>query len=175
MKKCIPVLFVLCLFLFSCASGPTDQQKWGYEKDAIILHIKADPKLNFKDKKAHALMVCVYQLMSPNAFNQLAGSRDGLYKLLECSVFDPASIAVTKQIVVNPGKDMDLKLDRAEGARFVALVAGYYASIDKEKITRIYQIPEVSRGWFKSGTKPGKLEETLVLGPVKIQKTTEGN
>ena len=75
MKKHIPVLFVLCAFLFSCASGPADQQKWGYEKDAVILHLQADPKLNFKDKKAHALMLCVYQLMSPNAFNQLAGSQ----------------------------------------------------------------------------------------------------
>lgn len=171
MKKCIPVLFILCAFLFSCASAPT---QWGYEKDAVILHIKADPKLNYKDKKAHALMLCVYQLMSPNAFNQLTGSREGRYQLLECSVFDPASVAAAKQVVVNPGKNMDIKLDRAEGVKYVALVAGYYASIDKDRITALYKVPEVSKGFFSRGTKPGKLEETVVLGSVKIQKTKEG-
>jgi hypothetical protein len=110
--------------------------------------------------------------MSPNAFNQLAGSRGGLYSLLECSVFDPAGVAVSKQIVVSPGKDMDIKLDRAEGAKYVALVAGYY-TIEKEKITRLYKIPEITERsgflWLNKTTRPDKLEISLILAPRQIQ------
>ena len=117
-------------------------------------------------------MICVYQLISPNAFNQLSGSRSGLYSLLECSVFDPTGVAVSKQIVVNPGKDMDIKLDRAEGAKYVALVAGYY-TIEKDKITRLYQIPEITERsgflWLNKTTRPDKLSISLILGPRQIQ------
>jgi type VI secretion system VasD/TssJ family lipoprotein len=172
MARAVFVCFLLAPFLFSCASAPVEPVKWGYEKDAIELHLKADKQLNFKEKKAHALVVCVYQLMSPNAFNQLAGSKNGLYTLLECSVFDPAGVAVSKQIVVNPGKDVNIKLDRAEGAKYVALVAGYYA-IDKDKIIRLYQIPEITERsgflWLRKTTRPDKLDVSLYLAPRQIQ------
>ena len=172
MLRAVLVCFLLAPFIFSCASAPVEPVKLGYEKDAIELHLKADKQLNYKDKKAHALVICVYQLMSPNAFNQMAGSRSGLYSLLECSVFDPAAVAVSKQIVVNPGKDMNIKLDRAEGARYVALVAGYYA-IEKEKITRLYNIPEISERsgflWLKKTTRLDKLDISLILAPRQIQ------
>ena len=172
MVRPVLVCFLFAPFIFSCASAPVEPVKWGYEKDAIELHFKADKQLNYKDKKAHALVICVYQLISPNAFNQLSGSRNGLYSLLECSVFDPAGVAVSKQIVVNPGKDMDMKLDRAEGAKYVALVAGYY-TIDKDKITRLYQIPDVTERsgflWLNKTTRPDKLEISLILGSKQIQ------
>jgi type VI secretion system VasD/TssJ family lipoprotein len=172
MKRAVLVGILLAPFIWSCASAPVEPVKYGYEKDAIELHLKADKQLNYKDKRAHALVICVYQLMSPNAFNQLSGSKNGLYSLLECSVFDPAGVAVSKQIVVNPGKDMDMKLDRAEGAKYVALVAGYY-TIDKDKITRLYQIPEISERsgflWLNKTTRPDKLFISLILGSKQIQ------
>jgi type VI secretion system VasD/TssJ family lipoprotein len=173
MRRTILVCFFLAPFIFSCASAPVEPEKYGYEKDAIELHFKADKQLNFKDKKAHALVVCVYQLISPNAFNQLAGSRNGLYSLLECSVFDPASVAVSRQLVVNPGKDMAVKLDRAEGARYVALVAGYY-TIDKDKIVRLYKIPMVTERhgflWLRKTIKPGILDINLIMASRQIQE-----
>ena len=172
MVRAVLVCFLLAPFIFSCASAPVEPVKYGYEKDAIELHLKADKQLNYKDKKAHALVICVYQLISPNAFNQLSGSRNGLNSLLECSVFDPTGVAVSKLIVVNPGKDMDMKLDRAEGAKYVALVAGYY-TIDKDKITRLYQIPEISERsgflWLNKTIKPDKLQISLILAPRQIQ------
>lgn len=175
MKRTVLVCFLLVPFLWTCASAP-QTVKWEYEKDAIELHLTVDKQLNYKDKKAHALVLCAYQLMSPNAFEQLAGSRDGLYKLLECQVFDPASVAVSKQIVANPGKDMVVKLDRAEGARYMALVAGYYA-LDRTKITRLYKIPEISERsgflWLKKTYKPGPLTINLILGARELQDPTE--
>jgi type VI secretion system VasD/TssJ family lipoprotein len=172
MRRAVLVCLFFVPFFFSCASAPVEPVKYGYEKDAIELHLKADKQLNYKDKKAHALVICVYQLMSPNAFNQLAGNRGGLYSLLECSVFDPAGVAVSKQIVVSPGKDMDIKLDRAEGAKYVALVAGYY-TIEKEKITRLYKIPEITERsgflWLNKATRPDKLDIDLILAPRQLQ------
>jgi len=171
MKRAVLVCMLVVPFLWSCASAP-QTVKWGYEKDAIELHLKSDKQLNYKDKKAHALVVCVYQLMNPNAFSQLAGSRNGLSSLLECGVFDPASVAVSKQIVVTPGKDVDVKLDRAEGARYVAVVAGYY-SIEKDNITRLYSIPEITERsgflWANKTTRPGRLDVRLILAPRQIQ------
>lgn len=162
---------VAAVALSSCASAPKEV-KWEYEKDAIVLNLKSDRNLNLKDKKAHALVICVYQLMSPNAFEQLSGSREGLYRLLECQVFDPASVSVCKQIVANPGKDVHISLDRAEGARYVALVAGYY-TIERSRITRLYRIPEVSERkgflWLRKVTKPGRLTIDLVLGALRLE------
>ncbi|HVN72014.1 MAG TPA: type VI secretion system lipoprotein TssJ [Desulfomonilia bacterium] len=172
MSRAALIWFFLAPFIFSCASAPVEPVKYGYEKDAIELDLKVDKQLNYKDKKAHTLVLCVYQLISPNAFNQLSGSRDGLYSLLECGVFDPGSVAVSRQIVVNPGKELKVKLDRAEGARYVALVAGYYA-IDKDKIVRLYQVPEISERygflWLHKRTRPDRLEVNLVLGPRQLQ------
>jgi type VI secretion system VasD/TssJ family lipoprotein len=172
MRRAVLMCFFCAPFIFSCASAPVEPVKYGYEKDAIELHLKVDKQLNYKDKKAHALVICVYQLISPNAFNQLAGSRNGLNSLLECSVFDPAGVAVSKQIFVSPGKDLNIKLDRAEGARYVALVAGYY-TIEKEKITRLYKIPEITQRsgflWLNKTTMPDKLEISLILASRQIQ------
>ena len=173
MKKAVFFCLILVPFICTCATTPSQPPtaKWEYEKDAITLTLKTDKQLNLKDRKPHTLVVCVYQLKSPNAFSQLAGDRSGLYKLLECQVFDP-SVAVSKQIIVNPGKDVNTKLDRAEGATYVAIVAGYY-SIEKEKIVRIYKIPEVKeKKWLIMSSKtpkPGKLDINLILDPLQLQ------
>jgi len=172
MVRAVLVCFLIAPFIFSCASAPVEPVKYGYEKDAIELHLKSDKQLNYKDKKAHALVICLYQLINPNAFSQLSDSHDGLYKLLECSVFDQASVAVSRQLVVNPGKDVEVKIDRAEGAKYVALVAGYY-TIDKTKIIKLYQVPEItSRSgflWLNKTTKPDKLDIRLTLGSRQLQ------
>jgi len=173
MKKMLWLCCVLFFFVCSCAtpsakSGTAAQ--WEYEKDAITLNLKADKLLNLKDRKPHSLALCVYQLKNPNAFTQLAGDRGGIYQLLQCQIFDP-SVAVSKQLFVTPGKDVNTSLDRAEGARYVAVVAGYYG-VDKDKIVRLYKIPEITKrkGLLLTKTvKPGKLAIILTLGALQIQ------
>jgi len=167
------VLFCSMLIFCSCATtstetAPADQLV--YEKDAIALNLKVDKQLNLKNRKPHSLAICVYQLKSPNAFNQLAGDRNGIYQLLQCQIFDP-SIAISKQIFATPGKDIKTALDRAEGASYVAIVAGYY-NIEKDKIIRLYKIPTIieHKGIFLTRTvRPGKLDITLTLGALQLQ------
>ncbi len=172
MRQYLNTLFFLTIIslTYSCASQPLPPPQWQYEKDAIKLDLKADPKLNLEEGTPHTLLVCVYQLKDPNAFNQLAGDNDGIYKLLECNLFD-ASVATAKRIIVRPGQDSALVLDRAEGAKYVAAVAGYY-TLQKDRMIRLFKIPVVAekKGFIKQkkNQKPGPLNIELTLGPQQI-------
>ncbi len=174
MKKTI-LLFLSVFFMLalsSCAKKELPPPQWGYEKDAVKLQIIADPMLNLDNGKAHTLYICIYQLKDPNGFNQLSGDQSGLYKLLDCKLFD-AGVASSKRLIVNPGKDSTLVMDRAENAKYIAVVAGYYR-IEKERITRLVKIPVVveEKGFISKSTKqkPGLLDITLVLGPEQIDE-----
>ena len=71
------------LLISACSSTPRATTNipppWSYEKNAINLHIKADPRLNLFNKAPHTLLLCIYHLRDPNSFNQLQDERDGLH------------------------------------------------------------------------------------------------
>ena len=167
---------VLPLLLASCAGGSSSGGGAGggsgsgvyeYEKDAISLHLKGDPKLNLFERKPHTLLVCVYQLRDPNALNQVLQDAEDVSKLLECARFD-SSIVNAKKIILQPGKEITESLDRAEGARYIGIVAGYY-NLDKQRASRIIPVP-VS-GIF--GKKASKMNLDVFLGPDEIQGVKE--
>ncbi len=157
--------------MWSCAPKQLPAPEFGYEEDAIKIHVKADPQLNLSDGKPHTLLACIYQLKDPNAFNQLAGDQDGLYRLLECSLFD-ASVVGAKKLIVQPGQNTTFNLDRAQGTAYVGVAAGYYL-IERERIVRLYEIPVViEKKGIVRRTKRQKLETLeidLKLGPQQIQ------
>ncbi len=157
----------LPLLLASCAGGSSSgggsaAGAYGYEKDAISLHLKGDPKLNLFDRRPHTLLVCVYQLRDPNALNQVLQDAEDVTKLLECGRFDP-SIVNARKIILQPGKEISEALDRAEGARYIGIVAGYY-NLDKQRASRIIPVP-VS-GLF--GKKASRMNLDIFLGPEEI-------
>ena len=130
--------------------------------------MKADPKLNIFKGDPHTLLVCVYHLRDPNAFNQQADERDGISTLLECGKFD-GSVSAVKRFVVQPGQELSESLDRAEGAKYVGIVAGYY-NAKKEAVLRLYPVPVVVEtvGSSRSRSKvsrPAHLAIDLKLGP----------
>ncbi len=167
--SCILLFSSMTLFMLSCAS--TSPARWDYEEKAINLNFEVEKKLNVRDNTSHTLSVCVFQLREPNAFKQLAEDTDGLYKLLECGTFDP-SVASARRVIVNPGKSQKVVLDRAEGAKFVGIVAGYY-NIDRKKIVRFYRIPKEKRGLFSKTMVPMPLNATIKLGPKQITSAQE--
>ncbi|MBN1932236.1 MAG: type VI secretion system lipoprotein TssJ [Desulfobacterales bacterium] len=175
-EQCLMMLiFTIWVWGFACASRPIAPPEWRYEKDAIHLQFRPDSQLNIYEGMPHTLHACVYQLRDPNAFNQLADDNDGLYKLLECSLFD-ASVSSCKRVTLNPGQDLTVDLDRAEGAKYVAIVAGYY-SFEKERMVRLFDIPVIieKKGWLKRTqiSKPGPLQIEIILGPQQIYKSEE--
>lgn len=175
MKRLLILLTAGSLFwLTACAAKQLPPPQWGYEKEAIRMHIKADSKLNLDEGEAHTLLLCAYQLSDPNTFNQLSNDQDGLYKLLECGLFGNGA-AASKRLILQPGQDINLTLDRAEGARYVAVVAGYYL-LEKDRMVRMVEIPEIveKKGVIrvKKTRKPAHLGVDLVLGPQQITTVT---
>ena len=167
----ITLLTALLLGLHSCTTLPTDPPKWKFQKNAIILNLKADNKLNVEKGKSYSLYLVVYQLKNPNAFNQLAKDRGGRSKLLESDSFD-SSVAEVKNIVIYPGSDVTHRLDRAEGAKWVGIVAGYRA-ISREDNVRLFEIPvdKKEEGFFFQRTNKlsGLLNVKLKFGPRQIE------
>jgi type VI secretion system VasD/TssJ family lipoprotein len=147
--------------LSGCASSPSPQMMQpAFQQQAIKLNLKADARLNLYQNSPHTLLVCVYQLIDPNGFNQLADEPSGLAKLMECGRFDP-SVASAKRLVIQPGSEVREVVDRAEGAKYLALAAGYYL-VQKSKPFRLYRLP----------VPAGKGETFTIdtyLGPQSIQ------
>jgi type VI secretion system VasD/TssJ family lipoprotein len=167
----LPLFIPLIFLLISCASKPSVvlPPEWGYEKGAIQLRLKADPQLNLYSGSPHTLLLCIYHLRDPNAFNQLADEKDGIPKLLECGRFDP-SVTYVKRVVVQPGQEVRESMDRAEGAKYVGIAAGYY-QLQKERAVRFFQIPVVQE---KKGStlvsKPSVLTIDLLLGAQEMSE-----
>jgi type VI secretion system VasD/TssJ family lipoprotein len=133
-------------------------------------YIKADGKLNLDEGEAHTLLLCAYQLSDPNTFNQLSNDEDGLYKLLECSLFGNGA-AAAKRMIIQPGQDINMTLDRAEGARYVAFVAGYYI-LEKDRMVKMVDHSRIveKKGLIKKSKtrKPAPMKIDLILGPQQI-------
>jgi type VI secretion system VasD/TssJ family lipoprotein len=159
----VHVSLLLCLVAaISSCSSVTRTPEYTYQREAVTITLRADPRLNLYQGIPHTLVACTYQLKDPNAFNQLVDERDGLSKLLECGRFD-ASVAYAKRSVVQPGQEIRESLDRAEGAKYVSVVAGYY-NLQKWNVVRLFQIPV---GTLSS--KPQNVNIELYLGPQAIQ------
>lgn len=140
MKNFKIVLILAGVFLLvSCSVLKVTDPEWAPQKEGITLHLKADNKLNEKNGKAYTLYLVVYQLTSPNSFNQIADSSNGMQKLLSSKIFDE-SVSSVKSLVIYPGTDVTHKIDRAKGTQYVAITAGYMNMV-KERMVRVYEVP----------------------------------
>jgi predicted component of type VI protein secretion system len=106
------------------ASSP-EQMKWTYQINAISFKLGVDKNLNQYDGAAHTLLLCFYQLSNLSKFNELAGTSTGVEKMLNCTSFDH-SVTQVKREFVQPGQNSTIVMDRAEGTKFIGVVAGYY-------------------------------------------------
>jgi type VI secretion system VasD/TssJ family lipoprotein len=152
-------IIACCLALSSCASAPV----WKYEKDAVSLSYKSDSQLNSFQGNPHTLVLCLYQLRDPNAFNQLIEDEEGLSKLLECGKFDQA-VTSSKRLFIYPATEKTETLDRAEGTKYVGIVAGYYM-LQKERAVRFYTVPV---SFFLNN--PSSLQMGIYFGQQEIQE-----
>lgn len=160
--KLLSLLSISCVLficsscsMFSSGKGMDVPSPKEFKRGGVTLNINADPQLNRYKNTSHTLLVCIYQLKDPNAFNQLADDPNSISKLMECGKFD-SSIAYSKRLVVQPGQSVIEKLDTAEGSRFMGIVAGYYKT-GSEKVTHLAPLSS------KSSTSVG-----LELGPNEI-------
>lgn len=140
---------VLLLSLAGCAQKPVGPPPADYAQDALRLHFDASPDLNAFSGRAHALVMCVYQLSNPQAFEDKLQEPSGPNRLLACGRFDP-SVTARKRVIVQPGTTKDVVLDRVQGTRYVGIIAGYYQrrNNDYYKVVAI-PVKMKSAGFFK--------------------------
>lgn len=172
MKKGAYILSIIILpvFILACAHQPPPVPKYTYEPEAIRLQIQADANLNLHEGKPHTLMICIYQLKRNTGFNYLSEEIDGRYKLLECQPFDN-TVASAKRLIIHPGDGLNLLMDRMEGARHLAIVAGYFL-LQKKRMVRVVHFPVVTekQGFMGSTTtsRIGKLNLKAIFGDQQI-------
>ncbi len=124
-------------------------------------------------------MLKIFQLKDSAHFKDLAQTRAGFIRLLQFSgqpnyLGDgQTDILSYKQLIVRPGEEKIIYLDRAEGAKWVGIVAGYYR-INLLQSYKVFKIPLIYRKEgliFKKQTVTiGELFINLILGPSGLQK-----
>ena len=170
----------LLLMLAACSTTPTDlvveEQEWVYEVRAINLVIKAAADVNSVSGRPHSIALGLFQLNDPNTFSGLSVTREGAVELLQKGKIDD-SIVNFQLITVRPGEQKNVSISRAQTARYIGLVAGYYKLNPKTDI-KIFPIPvhPVKRGLVEAALAmtaliedeakaiPGKLNVFIDLG-----------
>lgn len=164
-------IFFLIIACHSC-SPSVKQPRWDFEREAVKIHVRADQQLNMYNGQAHTLYICIYQLTSENDLEQLARDTEGIYKLLECGLFDD-SVRSAESRVIHAGERSTLILDRAEDARHLAVVAGYSAGLTRDRVVRRHRFQSAKHleSYFKQHFRctPCELNIELSLGPRQIE------
>ncbi|MFA9460259.1 type VI secretion system lipoprotein TssJ [Thiohalorhabdus methylotrophus] len=114
------------------------QGDWVYEDKALAFHLEGAETLNAYRGRSHSLRVTLIQLAKPAKFNELRGTPTGLGRLLTDE--ELGAVLSRETVTLYPGEGQALTLDRAEQARFLGIVAGYY-DLDAGKVTRLIPIP----------------------------------
>ena len=138
---------------------------WSYDPRGIEIRYRANSDLNFYGEESHTLVLVFYQLTEPNVFTQRAKDETGLRKLLQAAPFDPSAVSV-ERMIVQPGEERTVFFPRAENAKWMGIVAGYYVLVP-DRVSRLFPIPVVGG---REGPRPAPLFLNLLLGPYSFQK-----
>lgn len=143
--------------------------QWAYQQNAITLEVSADQMLNEHNGDAHTLLLGIFQVAEADGFQRIAASPVQLSQALNVGL--PANSALrTTRYVVHPGTRVTLSIDRAEKAKLVGIIAGYY-SMDNRS-AKLFEIPlAVEKKGFFTHTyqaQPIPLVLQVTLGPMSI-------
>jgi len=145
------MLFILLLLmLVGCSSvnsmlGGNSQKEakaeidWAYAKEGIWLQLASDAQLNIYDNESHTLVLGIYQLSETQSFYKLLADKPQISKDLLTGQTGKQVVQFDRYVLA-PGKATVLKLDRAQGAKFVGMIAGYY-DFDAINAARLFRVP----------------------------------
>jgi len=166
----VPAFILSSCAFFQSTDYPRDVP---HIKDGINFHFRGDSRLNVYRNVPHALVLCAYQLTDANAFHQLLEEKDGMTRLLACTRFDP-TVNYAKKIIVQPGQDLYEAMEKTEGSRQLAVIAGYY-EFRKKRAVKVITLPVKKMFSFR---RAGVMDLSLYLSPQEIQdmpdKKSEG-
>lgn len=143
---------------------------WDFARNAILVEVEADPRLNEYGGEAHTLLLGVYQMEDSAAFYKLIADAALVGKSLESGKGGEGFVHFARY-VVKPGQRSILSLDRAQKAKFVGIAAGYY-QIEAARSARLFEVPLTveSEGMVSTTYKaaPALLAVRLNLGPDEL-------
>jgi predicted component of type VI protein secretion system len=151
------------------------EMKWDLAPAAIQIHLESDPDLNEFDGRRHTLLLAVCQTPDPNFFLVQLSNQSAIGRLLETGQGVPTMLSGFNRFVISPGQKDTLGMDRAQGAQYVGIVAGYY-DLDPQGAARLFAFPAVmhKKGFFskKYTAVPQPIKIDLKLGAKEIAEAT---
>ncbi len=166
--------------MFACSSAPpelvVEEEKWIYEVRAINLVIKAAADVNSVSGRPHSIAIGIFQMNDPNTFSGLKETREGAVELLQKGKIDE-SIVNFQLINIRPGEQKKVSISRAQTAKHIGVIAGYFKLNPKTDI-ELFEIPRraIKRGVIEKALAfvsliadeakaiPGKLNVFIDLG-----------
>lgn len=146
------------------------EAKWVFAKGSIMLDLSTDKRLNDYAGEAHTTILGVYQLSDAAPFQKLMSDVTSASKTLVTGKVGPEVIHFTRY-VVEPGKHILLKIDRAQDAKYVGINIGYFEP-DAAGSLRLFEIPLTvsNTGWISStySASPAILLLRIQLGTDSI-------
>ena len=171
-------LGLVLLLLVACSSPPPgdvvyppapasspDKVVWYNLPGGLSVTIEASPDVNFANGQAHAVNICVMQTQVKDPLVNLASSSQGIVDLLQCKTKAPDIISADAYSL-QPGEEKFVTADRKEGARFVAVVAGY-DELAPEKSFAIVPFP-LAQDSQRSGFLFTSKEYTYAAAPMDL-------
>ncbi len=152
----IHLLLILFIGLAACAATPeliVESDDWVFERKALNIEIEASADLNVRSGRPHSLSLGIFQLNNTNTFSALTATRAGAVEMLNKGKIDE-TVASYERISVQPGEHKVIWVDRAQTARYVGVIAGYFKLNPKLDIY-LFPIPI-------EATKRGLIEQLLV-------------
>lgn len=148
--KRLILLTFLTGFLFGCSSlgGKSTEEKkdeakakvtWPYAKEGILLELASDIDLNFYSNQSHTLALGIWQFDDEKVFIKLLTDKAELIKALVTGNL-PKGVLQLDRYVIQPDTKVLLKLDRAQGSKYVGILAGYY-QFTPSGAARYFRIP----------------------------------
>lgn len=146
------------------------EAEWSFAPKAVQIEVEADASLNEYAGEPHTLILGVYQVDDSASFYKVATDANLITKSLQSGV---AGEGVThfSRYVVRPGQRAVLSIDRAQRAKFIGVVAGYY-QVNSTQNARLFGVPlTITReGFIRANYKaePNALAFRLKLGPAEV-------
>jgi type VI secretion system VasD/TssJ family lipoprotein len=143
---------------------------WEFGRNAILVEVEADNRLNEYGGEAHTLVLGVYQMEDSAAFYKLIADTALVGKSLESGKGGEGFVHFARYVVA-PGQHSILQLDRAQKAKFVGVTAGYY-QMEAARSARLFEVPLTveSEGMVSKTYKaaPATLAVRLNFGPDEL-------
>lgn len=147
MTGLLRIAVVAFLFsLASCASHDETAQQKALEQveapkanAAITLNMVATPDLNTVNGLANSCTVLILQASTRSEFDDLIKDPERMKQLFLSAGGDKKQLSLDRYVMM-PGQHSVLHIDRAERARYIAVLAGYYPEPGEEQ-TAILAVP----------------------------------